>query len=426
MTDNQQPKSGIGEEHTGWRLRKSHIWLGVILIVLLVAFRSLFGSEPLEISKQTTYVTGPLTTDGEQIDYFAVIEQIIGGGAIATDKNGYRLIVQHLGNWQRRGPEQFSAILQKLGLAADALQADVTFEDQWDFLKRYVTSDRFDDALLDDLPHAVRSPLGVAGMLDTKLDRAWTLSDLPMMAEWLEANGPALDLVGRAVRRPVFQIPLVDPTEDVFVDVVTSGDYKLLRSFARGLGTRANYRIAVGEINGAIEDIIACKRLGRHVGRGPSFFDMKFGMAIEGIADNSIEIAGATQHPPTREELQHLQEEIDKLPSRADIEEIVLMSRFLTLHVVQSLASGKKVGTVFGIDRSPTRYVTALSLDWNIVAERINERFDSFAAEKAQPVAVSFGPRILFSRRARSEHLADVLSNAFVSFEFGAQHNCGS
>jgi hypothetical protein len=202
----------LGNENTGRRLCRSSIrlCLGMVLLVVLVAaVSSLFYSRPLQISKQTTYVTGPLTPDGKGIDYVAVIEHAIGAGFIATDKNGYRLLVQRLGKWPDSDSVHFPTICQKLGLDADALRPDVTFEDQWDFLKGYVASDQFHEALLEELPHPDRSTLGIAGMFDARLGRPWTLDDLPMMAEWLDANSPALDVIGRAVRKPVFQSPLV-------------------------------------------------------------------------------------------------------------------------------------------------------------------------------------------------------------------------
>jgi hypothetical protein len=43
-----------------------------------------------------------------------------------------------------------------------------------------------------------------ANALDEKVFAPWTLDDLPMMEPWLEENGPVLDLVGEAVRKPAF------------------------------------------------------------------------------------------------------------------------------------------------------------------------------------------------------------------------------
>jgi len=49
-----------------------------LVVILLV-------SKPLRISKETTYVTGPLKSDGRQIDYFARIEQETYPANMASD-----------------------------------------------------------------------------------------------------------------------------------------------------------------------------------------------------------------------------------------------------------------------------------------------------------------------------------------------------
>jgi hypothetical protein len=56
-----------------------------------------------------------------------------------------------------------------------------------------------------------------------------------------------------------------------------------------GLSARANYRTATGDIDGAIDDLVACERFGCHIGPGGFLVQMLVGIAIEGIAGASGE-----------------------------------------------------------------------------------------------------------------------------------------
>jgi hypothetical protein len=383
---------------------------GVLVASLLV---NLAVSRPLRISTETTFITEPLTPDGKQIDYFAAIQQRIRPDNAATDDNGYRLLVQHLGKSPDRSAEHFETLCRKLGLVADAIQPDMVFDDPNDFLDAYIDSEDGDAAFGDQLRE--QSAWELREDLSERLHRAWTLDDLPMMDAWLRANGPALDLIGRAVQKPVFYIPLVRRSEDELLISILLPEIQWKRSLARGLSARANYRVGMGDIDGAIDDIIACKRLGRHVGHGATVIHMLVGIAIEGIAD-AIGIAGSFEHQPTEEQLRRLVEQAEILPPPADLDLKLLVDRFQALDILQSLASGKKNATnELGLDSLPERYFTTLAYDWNAVARRFNQHFDAMAATGDDPPAESFNPLALFvSRRARSEQMADVLAHLLL------------
>ena len=96
---------------------------GAVLLVLLAVFVywNFLRTPPLKISKETTYITEPLTSDGTRVDYFAALEKELYPPEMKTDDNGYRLIVRALGDASRRkdesGREARSAqVYEKLGL----------------------------------------------------------------------------------------------------------------------------------------------------------------------------------------------------------------------------------------------------------------------------------------------------------------------
>ncbi len=387
------------------------VWLASLLVNVGV-------SRPLRISTETTYITEPLTPDGRHVDYFAAIQQRIRPDNAATDDNGFRLLVQHLGKSPDSSVEHFEMLCNKLGLAADAIRPDMVMEDPYDFLVAYIDSEEWDALLGDELQE--KSAWEQREALIERLHRAWTLDDLPMMDDWLRTNGPVLDLIGRAVKKPLFYIPLVRRSEDELLLLILLPEFHWMRSLARSLSARANYRIGMGDIDGAIDDIIACKRLGQHIGHHGSTVIYRAGIALEGTAD-AIGIAGSLKHQPTDKQLRRLIEQTEKLPPPIDLDLRFLIERFVALDIIQSLASGKRSASEeLGLDGSAIGYVMALAYDWNVVARRFNQHFDAMVATGDDPPTESPNPLVLVSRRGRSRLLADMLADLLIP-DLGAE-----
>lgn len=403
-----------GREHGLRRLWIILALLGLSLATIVSVGRKTMVSVPLVIAKETTYITAPLKDDGKLVDYFAAWERETYPPDIATDNNGFRLIVRRLGAARDSTPAHFAEICQKLGLDIKQIAADRRFGDPDDFLAAYVASGECDPRAIKGLaglaPWIVNGFVGarknslefqeVLDSLRSRAKRPWTLDDLPMMGTWLAENGPALDVINEAVRRPVYRIPLARENEQVALINVVRSDVRQQKAFARGLSARANYRIGTGNINGAIDDMVACKLLGRHVGSDGSLFEMLAAGSIEGIAD-SIGIAGSLQHPPTKGQLERLANEIDHLPQASGFEKALRFDRYTALEIMQSMFHGD--ASPAGLEL-PGR-LTGVGLDWNLAMRRLNRYFDTVAAGGSP----NYGPQAIFTRRARSETLADML-----------------
>jgi hypothetical protein len=331
-----------------------------------------------------------------------------------------------------------------LGLDAGAIAPDMRLEEPFDFLQAYVASADFDTSVIDKLlskeaaevepADEEASENGMAddehdgeeyggdeygadygydgsfvpevdpiAVLEPRLRRPWTLDDLPMMEAWLAENSPALDLVGEAVRKPVFHIPKARGTEDDELFAVLLPDVQYIRSLARALSARANYRIGMGDIDGAIDDVVACKRLGRHVGYNGILIEMLVGIAIEGIAD-STGVAGSLEHPPTKGQLERLVNELNDLPPVGEFKKAMLFERYSSLDVVQSMSRGNNALS----DLNIPGWMLRMGVDWNVVARRVNSHFDALVASGAYPTPTP-RPTAIVSARVRSELLADTL-----------------
>ncbi|MCU0963339.1 MAG: DUF1559 domain-containing protein [Pirellulaceae bacterium] len=421
--DGDQP--GSTRSRLGWYL---------LLVFLLVA--SLIGSQfisaPLRIARETTYVTQPLTPDGERVDYFAAIEREFYPANLATEENGYRLIFQRLGPAPDAPAWQIDQICEKLGLDPVQLRPDVKFEEPDTFLRAYLHRPEFSEAdaqLIDQLraryrPSALDAQLEDEGpavdaeeLLSERLRAPWTGDDLPMMAQWLEQNNAALDVLTEAVAKSTLAIPLVREDAGHTLIEMLWPEMQRTRSFARGLAARANYRIGTGDLDGAINDVIACKRLGRHVGHGVTIVDLLVGIAVEGIAD-SIGLAGSLDHPPTRDQLQRLVGAWDELPPRSSFAEHMLLERFTALEIIQSLAHdgelSASVGVWFRLPMGLERAMGVIGLNWNLVAHRINAHYDALVNHRAAPITPRLHAKLLVSRAARSEFVADELAALFL------------
>lgn len=439
-------------------------------LLFLVAILSQFASRPLQISAETTYITQPLKSDGQQVDYFAAIEQEVYPPTLATEENGFRLLIAHLGLPLVSDRWHFEQMCRKLGLDPAQVRPDMTYEEPSDFLKEYVQDPKNSDvvaAALDRI-HAARGleagteedaetgepqaesvpteeatesngsdeegeaqshQLPSLGMsmgpnqvdpqyvLEQRLSDVWTFDDLPMMEQWLADNGPALDLLGKAVRKPVFCIPLIRDDEDDLLIVRLLPAVQMLRVFARGLTARAHYRIGAGDIDGAIDDIIACQRLGRHVSYGPTIVEMLVGIAIEGLA-RSVGPAGSLDHPPTKEQLQRLVDELDQLPPRGDLTNQLRYERFLVLDSIQALAQGdesaKWMEEYLGVPEPVRHAVRWIGLDWNLIAQKTNDHLDAMIDCGTEPPEPALRPILLLSRSARSHAAADLMAGLLV------------
>ena len=357
----------------------------ILLLGLLTLFVywNFLRTPRLKISKETSHITEPRTSDGARVDYFAALEQELCPPELKTDDNGYRLIVRALGDvpenlQEKRGKGAIEAraaqVYERLGLDP-AIEPTMTYSEYYGILREYCAAKGHDekevDKEVDELADKVLEP--------------WTLDDLPMMAPWLEKNGPALDLVGEAVRRPAFFFPLVGPNEEATlggdVTFVALGEMQRTRSFARMLLARANYRIGVGDIDGAINDVVTCERLGRHVESQGTILASLVGIAVRGMAA-SVGVAANRQSLPTKEQLQRFVEELDAIPLRPNTDRMWLAERYYTLDSLQAMAFGEgSLAALFSawgaIEQYKPGIAAHLPVDWNVIMRRVNGYYDN-------------------------------------------------
>ncbi|MCL2622727.1 MAG: hypothetical protein FWD31_03580, partial [Planctomycetaceae bacterium] len=308
-------------------------------LIVLVWFNIFRSGPPLRIAKETTYIIEPLTPDGLYVDYFAALEQrvypptVLFGRStgIATDDNGYRVVFRALGDFgnETKDFELLKQRYEKLGLDVIRDKPTLTFVEPHFFLVNRIRSNPEDFDLLFanmdedaksnfrfDQPHVMMHP---------------DFHKLPIVQEWREANNAALDLVAEQVKKPFFFPPFVKRNEKVPVLVFMHiPGWQEMRSFARGFHTRVVIRINEGDIDGAIDDALACYRLARHAEQQVYMSGGLVGIALEGIAQG-LAFDGQSESRANAGQLKRLQEGIAALSPYHGLAEKLEHERYMCL-----------------------------------------------------------------------------------------------
>ncbi|MCL2346811.1 MAG: DUF1559 domain-containing protein, partial [Planctomycetaceae bacterium] len=364
-----------------------------------------------------------------------------------TDENGYRLIVKAIGlqsdvyrsprdaklsDDERKAREEKrrqiaeKQVYEKLGLDPNQ-KPTLVYQDPYSFTNQYIQELNKNEVSRDPMTPAPASMTGhpendvSRREIENKMMTSWTAEELPMMKEWLDQVSPALDVIGEAVRKPAFCIPVARVPELDFISAMLPM-VQTQRSFARALQVRSAYRVATGDIDGTIDDAITCHRLGRHITRQGNLIMGLVGIAIEGIGA-AQGIASNLDHQPTKEQLQRWLAELDQLPARATLKEIMNYERLYGLQAMQSLAM-HEYPSPQDYDEIPPVFNSPMmrTFDFNIVMQKLNELYDAIGNETPLPDGMELGKSQGFrmynynflSRKARSENFFRTLAVLFV------------
>jgi len=250
-----------------WPIRRilvALIVLGILACIFVLLLRS-----RLEIGRETTFVTGPLTPDG-WIDYAAALHQRLSDGVKAED-NAAILLDQAFGP-SAIPPELTHRYFEWISTDPLPEQGDYVLS-QGVFMQQKL-----------EFPHA---PPDLKEAMTEEFQRSheqpWTRRDCPIVAEWLDANVNPLELIERAAMRSQYYSPLV--TNDGLVQGEIASTMQNLRESARLLVTRAMFRLGDNDIPGAWSDLLVCHRLARLSSqRAPGIVSFQTAMAVESIA----------------------------------------------------------------------------------------------------------------------------------------------
>ncbi|MCL2710818.1 MAG: DUF2497 domain-containing protein, partial [Planctomycetaceae bacterium] len=281
--------------------------LAIVALVLLVSFNI---PTPMRISEETTRILGPMMPDGKRIDYFRAMEERFYPPELATDDNGYRLLLQAFGvnAWKRESGDPTMGEILALATASPRLQ-----------IYEKLGLDPNDEPTT---PLKIESPRSLLDDFD-KFSALpfWILDDYPMLKDWLDENTPGIDVLAEAVRKPVFFIPIVHADESPLAwNFPASG--MLFQGWAQAVHARATYRLGIGDIDGAMDDLVTLHRFGRHTGNQITLLFWVLGRYGEALG-STVDIGSHPEFPPTKAQIERLVTELHALPPRQPFAEVI-------------------------------------------------------------------------------------------------------
>lgn len=360
-----------------WFTRQRLLWVALAAVVLSTGIlwyqKTNHPDQPeITISKETTFITEPLTAEGLP-DYQEALDERYRQG-VAPENNAA------IPFWQAFGPKSIpepmrEEFFKRLGIQPLPVEGEY-----------FITEEQFRKSLLREGIEFSKDEL--FNRFFTAHGSPWTTDEFPEVAKWLSANEKPLEKILEASRKPRFYSPILQ---------AEGGNETLwplnlvLRDAFRVLAVRTMLNIGEGRIESAQKDILTCRRLTRLTTRHVSSTARLVALAGDAIAfgcEKDLLNSGKL----TARELPDYQAELRKLgPVPPVSDNVVLYDRFEMLESVISLALQKKDDAeginVTGKLRSPPeelkeawnkyrRKIRVELIDWKEVLRQVNVAFD--------------------------------------------------
>lgn len=225
--------------------RRAAVGVLATLMLAFITWRAavLLLRSPLEISRETTYVTGPVKPDGS-IDYPAALHELMSRGVNAEDNAA--VLMAPLFGTARYEPAWREQYRQWLG--AEQIPVTGIVINEPDFILQYLRQEGVDGESLSGLTPQFRKARC----------QGWTPSEFPLVAQWLEANASAFEIIEKSLKHSQYYAPLVGDESDF--RWIISTDIAHQREIPRLLHTRAMLRLGQGDIDAAGRDLLMCHR----------------------------------------------------------------------------------------------------------------------------------------------------------------------
>lgn len=328
------------------------------------------------ISKETTYITEPRRPDGYP-DYIRYFDEKLRQG-VTPDNNATILLLRSIG-LDDLPEEQHAEFFKRLGI--DPLPANGDYLVDWTpYSKRFSAKDW--PAVPADRQ---TTPQEYFEALDeVARSQPWKRDEFPAMARWLDAHERQIDLLVAASKRPKMYAPIVTKDNDQSLIAALLPLAHHSRLAARVLVTRAMYRAGNGEMDEAIDDLMACHRLARLAGEEPTLLSGLVAIAMNHLALGAEQalIAREAFSPKQRFRLRKELDQIPPLPSMADrldqgerlayLDIVCGMPRGITKIIDRRAAADPFSGIAHVIAEQTLGGV----IDWNIPLKTGNEWYD--------------------------------------------------
>jgi hypothetical protein len=368
----------------------------------------------ITVSKETTYLTKPLTKDGF-VNYAQALDDEYRKGV--TPENNFAVVF-----WQSFGPgniipEFREQMFEKLGIDP--------VPDQGDY---YVTLHAMSKRIKKQKEGQEDAGWALFDQEEQTSQGPWSAKQFPELAEWVRINKKHVDRLVAASRRERFYSPMLGGGDPPRVGTLKLPALGQIKEIARALSVRAMLRLHEGDVEGAWQDLIACHRIARLVAQNPTLIGQLMAMAVETIAcQGTAQLAHRGKL--TIKQVERFQEALRKLPARpAMVECIERAERFMFLDMVAWIARtdpDKVRKSRFSFcdvtQMELDKLIRNSMIDWNIVLKMCNEWYDRLVEAIKKPTFAErkaafdkFDEELRTSRRK----LGDPLKMAKSNFAF--------
>ena len=329
----------------------------------------------IKISKETTYLTKPLTKDG-YIDYVAALNNQQREGV--TVENNAAVVFR-----RALGPAE---ILESIRAEYFKLLGIAPLPEEGDY---FVGLGKFLESGANNKPNPEKT-IKLYDLLHDFMGSSWKAQDEPELAAWLDANRKPLDSIVVGTHRPRMYLPLVSPSAEgeedngMLVGVLLPA-VQQYREVSRALTARAMLSLGNGNVKQAQADVMACHRLARLVGQGTTI-EALVGIALHAVACRTSNVI-AHDGKLTVKQVLKFRAEFDSLPPLPKmIDKINIAERYMYLDSVSTMARKGPAAlmALTGDDSPNTRSLIAKLaanslIDWNIVMTMGNEFYDRYS-----------------------------------------------
>lgn len=282
---------------------------------------------PVAISKQTTYLTSPLTPDGKEIDIARAIDERFAPKGKEED-NGFRAVVRlfgpdHVFKFKAETRAEYvSRFCERLELDENEAP-QLEFPNIYTFFKQQIEKRGSPDegdaekSLQEQTWSLVRKMAG----------KLWKPDEIPGGEDWLRASAEALDRYGEAVRMPEYYVPplLLSRNDHFAINGCFESDFH--RNAIRCLQCRITYFLAVGEVEKAFDDMETLLRLSGALTRRPvSVQHYLFARATQSVAFSCVRRI-LEFGDLTKEQTETLRETVRRNRSESSLRDLVFLSR---------------------------------------------------------------------------------------------------
>ena len=318
------------------RKRRLWPWLVVLAVIGGLLVYNYWPSEPEEIiiSRETTYILGPLNSDGT-VNYVKYLDDKYSQG-VTADNNAAPLLLRAFGPDML--PDKIrSETLSRLNLPADILDRDKHFI-EWRDRARPAKADA-NDANSPTTQEQAEDNSEDEPNINDVYEMLLTGQVHPDLEAWLASNAGPLELVRQSTAKDKFYLPLVSnstPPSMIEMSVPTLVGFH--RS-ASALAARAILKMMHNDPRGAWDDVLTIHRLARLVGQGPTLIHQLVASGCEEIAARAG-IVLATRSPMDVAQTQDVLGKLKALRPMADMVKFVdEVERFCGLDVAMRITS---------------------------------------------------------------------------------------